>query len=248
VKAKTVFVLTVVMVLVLLSGCLDDESGSEEDVDSDGDGWSDSIDAFPDDPNEWSDMDGDGVGDFSDEFPKDPNESQDSDGDGIGDNSDEFPDDPTKSKITYHFVTLDTISGWLHDQENPEYAVHEEEILLQETTITEIYFTIHVEDSDEEHTETDEGSDPDEVRVTVEDSNGTLSDSQDLVTPETMTVSWEADSIEYEDLLDNNWTVTIQGIEFGGGKTVYGPGGTIVYIDQGVAWTIDVDYEYFVIE
>ncbi len=38
-------------------------------ADFDGDGYNDSIDAFPDDPDEWLDSDGDGVGDNSDKFP-----------------------------------------------------------------------------------------------------------------------------------------------------------------------------------
>lgn len=41
------------------------------------------------------DTDGDGVPDDLDAFPNDPNESADSDGDGIGDNADFAPDDPT---------------------------------------------------------------------------------------------------------------------------------------------------------
>ncbi len=63
--------------------------------DSDGDGVGDSLDAFPNDPNETTDTDGDGVGDNSDAFPNNPSETVDTDGDGIGDNSDPYPDDPT---------------------------------------------------------------------------------------------------------------------------------------------------------
>jgi hypothetical protein len=242
VKAKTVFLLTVVMILALVSGCLNDEAEKEED--SDGDGIPDSVDAFPNDPNEWSDMDGDGVGDFSDDFPKDANETKDSDGDGVGDNSDEVPNDPTWSKVTYYDVTLDTISGWLSSGGS---AKHTEKFNLEEY-IFEIKFTIRVEDSDEEHAETDEGSDPDEVRVTVEEYGGTLNSSQDLVTPDTMIAKFEAASLTSEGLLSGNWNVTFKGLEFGGGKTVYGPGGMIVYVDQGVAWTIDVYYTYCVLE
>ena len=55
-------------------------------TDSDGDGVSDSIDAFPNDVSETVDTDGDGVGDNSDNCPSTVNANQtDSDTDGIGD-------------------------------------------------------------------------------------------------------------------------------------------------------------------
>jgi len=70
-------------------------------TDSDGDGISDTEDAFPNDPNEWLDTDGDGIGnnsdidddndgitDENDAFPLDSTESVDTDGDGIGNNAD----------------------------------------------------------------------------------------------------------------------------------------------------------------
>ena len=61
------------------------------DIDSDGDGVTDALDAFPSDVSETLDSDGDGVGDNADEFPNSANESVDSDGDGVGDNTDMFP-------------------------------------------------------------------------------------------------------------------------------------------------------------
>lgn len=69
--------------------------------DSDGDGYYDNLDAFPDDPTQWQDSDGDGRGDNIDGdnpdiFPSDPNEWADTDGDGVGDNADVFPDDHTE--------------------------------------------------------------------------------------------------------------------------------------------------------
>jgi hypothetical protein len=66
------------------------------DGDSDGDGYSDSEDRFPDDPEEWADSDDDGVGDNHDMFPNDANETWDGDGDGVGDNGDAFPWDPSE--------------------------------------------------------------------------------------------------------------------------------------------------------
>jgi hypothetical protein len=65
--------------------------------DSDGDGYNDFDDRFPDDPEEWADSDDDGVGDNADDFPEDPEEWADADGDGVGDNSDHFPWDPSET-------------------------------------------------------------------------------------------------------------------------------------------------------
>ena len=45
-------------------------------VDSDGDGYDDAIDAFPEDNSEWIDSDGDGVGNNADAFPADSNRSE----------------------------------------------------------------------------------------------------------------------------------------------------------------------------
>ena len=73
---------------LLLTGCGGDGSS---DPDSDGDGVSDSLDAFPRDATETQDSDGDGVGDNADALPNDAGETTDTDGDGSGDNGD--PDD-----------------------------------------------------------------------------------------------------------------------------------------------------------
>ena len=60
------------------------------EMDSDGDGVTDSQDEFPNDPTETTDSDGDGVGDNADAFDNDPTETTDSDGDGVGDNAEAF--------------------------------------------------------------------------------------------------------------------------------------------------------------
>ncbi|SHH97358.1 RICIN domain-containing protein [Ferrimonas marina] len=78
-------------------------------LDSDGDGFPDFQDAFPDDPNEWADSDSDGQGNNADPFPFDQDndgipaaddncrkvanfDQSDRDGDGIGDPCDPTPD------------------------------------------------------------------------------------------------------------------------------------------------------------
>lgn len=67
---------------------LETTSNPPPPLDSDGDSYPNTADAFPFDPTEWADSDGDGVGDNSDAFPNDPTESVDSDGDGVGNNGD----------------------------------------------------------------------------------------------------------------------------------------------------------------
>ena len=96
---------------------------SNQDLDDDGDGYMDGMDAFPEDPDEWVDTDGDGIGDNADldddddgvadqadAYPLDQYESLDSDGDGVGDNMDEFPNDPTE--------TVDSDGDGLGDNED----------------------------------------------------------------------------------------------------------------------------------
>ena len=81
--------------------------------DSDEDGFVDSVDALPNDPDDWWDADEDGVGDnadtdddndgvidIEDAFPFDGTETTDSDGDGVGDNADAFPADSRESVDT----------------------------------------------------------------------------------------------------------------------------------------------------
>mgnify|MGYP001181748557 CR=1 FL=1 len=70
-------------------------------LDTDGDGWSDLNDGFPNDKSRYADTDGDGIEDKFDDFPYDPTQTTDSDGDGMGDNpmgigADKFPNDITQ--------------------------------------------------------------------------------------------------------------------------------------------------------
>ena len=66
---KKTIIKTIIIIIFLLnlgfSGCLD--------TDSDGDGYNDEVDMFPDNENEWIDSDNDGIGDNSDGFPNDKN-------------------------------------------------------------------------------------------------------------------------------------------------------------------------------
>lgn len=83
--------------LTLLSSLALTACSEDGEKDTDKDGVVDSLDAFPNDPNESKDSDGDGVGDNADAFPNDASETKDSDGDGIGDNTDVFPNDANET-------------------------------------------------------------------------------------------------------------------------------------------------------
>ncbi len=73
-----------------------DDDGGVTPTDSDGDGYTDSNDAFPYDSSEWKDSDSDGYGDNEDYFPYDSSEWKDSDYDGYGNNEDAFPYDSSE--------------------------------------------------------------------------------------------------------------------------------------------------------
>lgn len=80
--------------------------------DTDQDGYSDSSDAFPQNPNQHSDYDGDGYGDNAtgnnpDIFPEDATQYQDTDGDGFGDN--QTGNNGDICPLTYGTSTIDRL-------------------------------------------------------------------------------------------------------------------------------------------
>jgi hypothetical protein len=95
-KIVVVIIGLVIINICLMSGCTEKKPEDNTVTDTDGDGYRDALDAFPDDSTEWEDSDGDGVGDNTDAFPQDANETRDTDDDGVGDNTDVFPLDPTE--------------------------------------------------------------------------------------------------------------------------------------------------------
>ncbi len=101
------------------------DTGTVVTTDTDGDGVTDNIDAFPNDPTETVDTDGDGVGnvadtdddndgtlDVNDVFPLNPAEVSDTDGDGVGDVGDAFPNNPNES--------LDTDGDGIGNEADPD--------------------------------------------------------------------------------------------------------------------------------
>lgn len=231
-RVRTYILIMVIILGTAVSGCLEED---EIKKDSDGDGYLDSVDDFPDDPKEWNDYDGDGVGDNSDEDPDDPliwMEVEEEE-----EKEEEPQSETNETKEVYNEASLSPRSGWIDSDGN---ATHKEEYHLKEDNIYSVCFRIEIKDSDDEHAETDDGSDPDDVEATVEGGKYLYTDSG--YTPFYMDVDWSSDSF-----ISNHWTVTIEGIYFGGGKPM-GVAGMIVYVDQGIAWKIYVDYVYVTYE
>ncbi|MCK5559259.1 MAG: right-handed parallel beta-helix repeat-containing protein [Thermoplasmata archaeon] len=65
-KKFLAIIIGLLLLVVFSSGCLDQEKEDKAIHDSDGDGYEDEIDVFPDDANEWVDTDSDGVGNNND--------------------------------------------------------------------------------------------------------------------------------------------------------------------------------------
>jgi len=120
-------IIIIIMLTFGFSGCID--------TDSDGDGYNDEVDMFPDDETEWLDSDNDSVGDNSDVFPNDSTEWLDSDNDGIGDNSDGFPNNSNltdKIVLMNAQITLFSRYGGFYnkDLQNKPWVIDEDNTYL----------------------------------------------------------------------------------------------------------------------
>jgi hypothetical protein len=129
--AKKIFIIIlIILVSSFYAGCV-------KAPDTDGDGHSDPVDAFPDDPGEWEDTDGDGIGDNAEKYngtnpldpdtdgdgyidsndldPLDANVSIDSDGDSYPDSADAFPEDPGEWADTDNDTYGDNLDKYPYD-------------------------------------------------------------------------------------------------------------------------------------
>jgi hypothetical protein len=263
-KIQSILLACSLIAVVFLSGCISQDTGD--------DNGSDIIDDFipddgPDMPSDVGQDEGDGSGGASDDdgsgddVPPVDDGGDDDDGgpdepvppidDGEDDEDNGSQDDTPPQEEGIVNGSLQQRSGWIDSPDSgssDKELIHVEEYNFTEESLTEITFYIRLEDSDEEHAETDEGSDPDMVGINI------TSDAGDWVE----NVTWTPSEQEYtfkagNGYLSNLWSITIWGEEFGSGTPayMYRPGtvyneSVLVYIDQGAAWTINVNYRYFV--
>jgi hypothetical protein len=159
----------------------------------------------------------------------------------LGGGDEEKKDKPPELVLKHG--TIEQLTGWI--QGDGSSATQAVPVNLNNSNIVSVAFSVSVEDSNSENAETDQGSDPDEVSITVSGDNFT--ETQDGVTPMALNTDFRSQGGSEEiTYLSQSWTVNIEAT-LNGGKPVYFFG-FIVYVDQGVAYTIDGEYTYMVEE
>ena len=143
-------------------------------------------------------------------------------------------------------------SGWIDSSGggDPSQVDSVINVNINHTTVVSAEFVITIEDSDSAHSDTDEGGEPDEVTVYVSGASGE-SERVSGTTPFTQTITAPTANTTSEDGAEGigpDWKVHIQAA-CNSGKNPKGPGGIVpipflVYIDQGVAYTLEVTYTY----
>jgi hypothetical protein len=137
-------------------------------------------------------------------------------------------------------------SNWADTNEQPWLADIDIGLTLNHTNIIQVKFKMRIEDSDSAHTETDQGSDPDDVTATANGGNVT-SDVARGTTPATLNIEVKATATSGEtDYLSQSWVVHLHADCNGGKQYKIGPIPIpgMQYKDQGVAWTLDGEYTY----
>jgi hypothetical protein len=148
-----------------------------------------------------------------------------------------------------HDITAPPASGWISSPNATDVGntTAKVSIDVNGTYVDSVIIDITINDDDGNHSESDKGSDPDTVLVTIGEEN---------ITGETDKASGEYRvHKEYRkgselDMFNETITVTIAGQDFGGGNHPYGPLGhfqnpLLVYIDQGCEYKVEIKFTYW---
>jgi hypothetical protein len=133
-------------------------------------------------------------------------------------------------------------SGWIDDDGNERAIATIPLGINASEMVTSITVKMRFEDSDPAHSETDDGSDPDEV--TIQLSNGVMeSESANGMTPCTLEVTMAPNSTDGEEEgMTGSWEISVDGV-CNGNKPRF-LFGFIIWIDQGIAYNLDVSYTF----
>ena len=148
---------------------------------------------------------------------------------------------------------IDPVNGWVQQDGGGTPSSASTIILvdINATNLKTIEFIIRIEDSNPDNSETDEGSDPDDITVYVT-SQGVETAPMTGTTPfNTNIIPSLPNATEGEDgpeYFSNEWDIHISAV-CNGGKNPKGPGGIVPipflqYIDQGVAYTYEAKFTY----
>jgi hypothetical protein len=159
------------------------------------------------------------------------------------------PSPPVGKTVT---GAIDPESGWIQQDGGgtPSAAAATFSISINATNLKTIEFKVRIEDSDSDNSETDEGSEPDDIEVYVT-SQGVETAPMTGSTPFTASISPpEPNATEEEGsgYFGSEWEIHISAV-CNAGKNPTGPGGIfpipfVQYVDQGVAYTYEVKFTY----
>ncbi|MDG6221005.1 MAG: hypothetical protein QCI38_06105, partial [Candidatus Thermoplasmatota archaeon] len=153
----------------------------------------------------------------------------------LGGGEEETKDGPKEPNLVAVQGSIPEVAGWAQVEGESKASVAIP-ISITGDKVTRVVFTINAQDSDAANSETDEGSEPDKITVTI--MWGNVSEKHGpMNTPASFNIELKAPAGEY---LPNSGTVTIDGV-LGSGKPVYFFG-RIVYVDQGFAYQLNTEY------
>lgn len=158
----------------------------------------------------------------------------------------EKPPEMVLKQGTIQQITGWAESNWADSSNEPFIADIDIPIVLNHSNFIKVEFTINVEDSDTQHAESDQGSDPDEVVITASGGNITTEEKRGT-TPASIKIEASAQKMGDDmSFLSGTWNIHLHADCYGG-KPMF-LFGFIVYKDQGVAYTIDGQFSYMVEE
>lgn len=142
--------------------------------------------------------------------------------------------------------TIFQITGWSesnwNDTDDSPWIVNDSvNIYINYTNITFLKFEIKVFDSDSNHTESDQGSNPDNIRISVRGGNISTDESQGITPAAFYIEIGQQISSPNGSYLSPNWSIQIHADCYGG---KYHDPFLPPYKDQGVNYTISADYVY----
>jgi len=158
----------------------------------------------------------------------------DGDGDGGGGNSNLVPTQGT----------IEEQSGWA--QASDEHAVQQVTVTLASKMVTAVELIVNVEDSNEENSETDQGSEADKITIKISGAGNETITYGPQPTPVSANIQIPESPLPEGSYLGQTLTIEIEG-DCGGGKTAYFFG-LIVWVDQGFEWKVSGTYTFMVEE